>query len=103
MIHIKNHQQKELFDPWASISPKRRRLLDQSWPGLFKHEILKELPVGKLAPFFRAHFGRPTKELYTVLGSLVLQQTQDLTDEETVDQLAFNIQWLYALKITAEP
>jgi hypothetical protein len=102
MIHIKNHHQKELFDPWASISPKRRRLLDQSWPGLFRNEILKELPVGKLTPFFRAHFGRPTKELYTVLGSLVLQQTHDLTDEETVDQLAFNIQWHYALNITEE-
>ena len=102
MIFFKNHKQKELFDAWAFLSPKRRQLLDQSWPGLFKNEILKELPVSELTPFFRADFGRPTKELYTVLGSLVLQQTQDLTDEETVDQLAFNIQWHYALNITEE-
>jgi hypothetical protein len=37
-----------------------------------------------------------------VLGALLLQQTRDLTDEETVDQLAFNIQWHYALNITEE-
>ena len=65
-------------------------------------ELLCELPVREMAPFFTDGFGRPTKELHTVLGALVLQQTHDLTDEETVDQLAFNIQWHYALNITEE-
>jgi hypothetical protein len=102
MIHIKDHKQGELFDPWSFLSPKRRRLLDQSWAGLFKKHILCELPVGKLAPFFAEGFGRPTKELHTVLGVLVLQQSMDLTDVETVNQLAFNIQWHYALNITEE-
>jgi len=102
MIRIKDHKQKELFDPWDFLSPKRRNILEQSWPGLFKRAILPGLPVRKLAPFFRSDFGRPTKELYTVLGALVLQQTFDLTDEEAIDQLVFNIQWHYALNITEE-
>jgi len=102
MIHIKNHRQKDLFDPWSFLSPKRRELLDQSWAGLFQKELLCELPVGEVAPFFTNGFGRPTKEMYTVLGALLLQQTHDLTDEETVNQLAFNIQWHYALNITEE-
>jgi hypothetical protein len=102
MLHVKDHKQDELFDPWSFLSPKRRRLLDQSWAGLFKEHILCELPVNQLAPFFNASFGRPTKELHTVLGVLVLQQSLDLTDVETVNQLAFNIQWHYALNITEE-
>jgi len=102
MIHIKNHRQKDLFDPWSFLSPKRRELLDNSWAGLFKKDLLCELPVSKVAPFFNDGFGRPTKEMYTVLGALLLQQTHDLTDEETVNQLAFNIQWHYALNITEE-
>jgi len=102
MIHIKNHRQKDLFDPWSFLSPKRRELLDNSWAGLFKKDLLCELPVSKVAPFFNDDFGRPTKEMYTVLGALLLQQTHDLTDEETVNQLAFNIQWHYALNITEE-
>jgi hypothetical protein len=102
MIRIKDHKQGELFDPWSFLSPKRRRLLDQSWAGLFKTHILCELPVSQLAPFFNEGFGRPTKELHTVLGVLVLQQSLDLTDVETVNQLAFNIQWHYALNITEE-
>lgn len=102
MIHIKDHKQTELFDPWGFMSPKRRQLLDQSWAGLFKEHILCELPVQKLVPFFNDDFGRPTKELHTVLGALILQQTHDLTDEEATNQLSFNIQWHYALNITEE-
>ncbi len=102
MIYIKDHKQTEIFDPWSFLSPKRRLLLDQSWAGLFKEEILCELPVRELAPFFTDGFGRPTKELHTILGVLILQQTNDLTDEESVNQLAFNIQWHYALNITEE-
>ncbi len=102
MIRIKNQKQNDLFDPWSFLSPKRRELLDQSWAGLFQKELLCELPVGEVAPFFTNGFGRPTKELYTSLGALLLQQTHDLTDEETVNQLSFNIQWHYALNITEE-
>jgi len=102
MIYIKDHKQTEIFDPWSFLSPKRRLLLDQSWAGLFKEEILCELPVRELTPFFTDGFGRPTKELHTILGVLILQQTNDLTDEESVNQLAFNIQWHYALNITEE-
>ena len=102
MIRIKDHKQGELFDPWSYLSPKRRKLLDQSWAGLFRKYILCQLPVSHLAPFFAEGFGRPTKELHTVLGVLVLQQSLDLTDVETVNQLAFNIQWHYALNITEE-
>jgi hypothetical protein len=102
MIRINNHNQESFFDPWDFLSPKRRQLLDQSWAGLFQKELLCELPVREIAPFFKEDFGRPTKELHTVLGTLVLQQTHDLTDEETVNQLAFNIQWHYALNITSE-
>jgi hypothetical protein len=76
--------------------------LDQSWAGLFQKELLGELPVNQVASFFTDGFGRPTKELYTALGALLLQQAHDLTDEETVNQVAFNTQWHYALNITEE-
>lgn len=102
MIRIKNHRQQNLFGPWGFLSPKRRELLEQSWANLFQKELLCELPVGEVASFFNDDFGRPTKELHTALGTLLLQQAHDLTDEETVSQLAFNIEWHFALNITEE-
>ena len=101
MIHTKDHRTGYLFDPWGHLGPKRRKLMERSWAGLFREHILCELPIHKLAPFFHADFGRPTKELYTVLGVLIFQQMKDLSDEETVYQLAFNEQWHFALDITS--
>ncbi len=100
MIYAKNHKQGDLFDPWTHLGPKRRKLLDRSWAGLFREHILEELPVDELMPFFKEDFGRPTKELYTVMGAALLQQAHDLTGEETIEQVAFNEQWHYALNIT---
>jgi hypothetical protein len=77
-------------------------MLDQSWPGLFRKHLLHELPVDKIKPFLHRDFGRPSKELHTLLGVLLLQQTLDLNDSQTVEQLSFNIQWHYALNITEE-
>ena len=102
MINLKNPNQLNIFDPWDFLTPKRRKMLDNSWPGLFREHILASIPVHEVAKYFDETFGRPTKELYAAIGALVLQQTLDLTDEETVRQYAFDTQWHYALNITEE-
>ena len=102
MIRIKDHKQQHLFDPWGFLSPKRRQILEQGWPGLFREHLLEELPVEQMASLFTSGSGRPTKELHTVLGVLLLQQALDLSDKAAIDQLCFNIQWHYALNIPEE-
>ena len=102
MIHTRDHQTPYLFDPWSYLGPKRRRLMEESWAGVFREHILRELPVHKIAPYFSEGSGRPTKELYAALGGLILQQMHDLTDEETIDEFSFNIKWHYALDIPGE-
>ena len=102
MIKVKDPNQLDIFDPWAFLTPKRRQLLDSGWPGLFREHILPSIPVDKVGRYFNETFGRPTKELYAMIGALVLQQTLDLTDEETVRQYALDMQWHYALNITEE-
>ena len=75
---------------------------NESWAGLFRGHILPELLVHKIASCYTDGFGRPTKEIYAALGALILQQMHDLTDEETVSQYSFNLQWHYALDIPGE-
>jgi len=97
MFYTKDRKTGQLFDQWRYLGPKRRKLLDESWAGLFRGKILPELPVERMIPFFSPDMGRPTKELYAMLGAVLFQQIFDLTDEETVSQMAFNLQWHYAL------
>lgn len=102
MFHIKDRKTGQLFDQWRYLGPKRRKLMDESWAGLFREKILPELPVERMIPFFSPDQGRPTKELYAMLGAILFQQIFDLTDEETVCQMAFSLQWHYALDIPEE-
>jgi hypothetical protein len=102
MLRANDHKTLYLIDPWGHLGPKRRKLLDESWAGLFREHILSGLPVHKIAPCYTDGFGRPTKEIYSSLGALILQQMHDLTDEETVAQFSFNMQWHYALDISGE-
>ena len=46
--------------------------------------------------------GRPSKDLHVVIGVLLLQQLHDLSDVETVEALAFNMAWHYALDVRSE-
>ena len=100
MIHVKDHKQYDMFNPFEHLGPKRLALLESSWAHLFREEILHKLPAEKLFHLYSKHSGRRTKELYAMLGIALLQQQQDLTDEEAIRQFAFNIEWHYALNVT---
>jgi hypothetical protein len=100
MVHVKDHKQYDMFHPFEHLGPKRLARLESSWAHLFREEILHKLPAEKLFPLYNECKGRKTKELYAMLGLVLLQQMEDLTDEETVDQFAFNIKWHYALNVT---
>jgi hypothetical protein len=100
MIHIKDHKTLHIFKPFPFLGPKRQKLIEASWAKLFRDHILFELPVDKIFENYHWAVGRPTKELYAMLGVMILQQMHDLTDEETIHQYAFNIEWHYALDIT---
>jgi len=102
MFYAKDHKTPYIFDPFEFLGRQRRQLLDKSWAKFFREEILTELPVNELKPFYRYNFGRPSKELYALMGAALLQQMHDLTDEETVEQFAFNIKWHYALDINSD-
>lgn len=102
MLTLRDHQSGDLFDPWKHLGPRRRRLLERSWAGVFREYLLEYLPVGDLIPHFRKGFGRPSKDLHVALGALVLQQLHDLTDQQTSEAVSLNIAWHYALDIRSE-
>lgn len=100
MFHTKDHKTVNMFDPLEHLGPRRRKLLEGSWAHLFREEILPFLPVQKLIVHYSELRGRPTKELYAMMGLMILQQMHDLTDDEAVMEFAFGYQWHYALNIT---
>jgi len=102
MLTIRDHQTGDLFDRWAFLGTKRRELLERSWASVFRQHLLANLPVEKLAPYFKSDDGRPTKDLHVALGVLILQQMFDLTDTRTVEAMAFDTAWHFALDLRAD-
>ncbi len=102
MFYTKDHKTINMFDPYDYLGPKRRELLDTSWAKLFRYEVLPNLPIEILVTAYNDSLGRPTKELYAMMGVMLIQQMEDLTDEEATTQFAFNTLWRYALNITGE-
>lgn len=100
MIHVKDHKQRDMFNPFAHLGTKRLALLESSWAHLFREEILHNLPAEKLFRFYDEFKGRKTKELYAMLGLVLVQQMEDCTDADAVDNFALNLKWQYALNIT---
>jgi len=94
---VKNPNQLNIFDPWDFLTPKRRKMLDAGWLGLFREHILPSIPVNKVGKHFNATFGRPTKELYSCWALLFFSRR---SISLTKKQYTFNIQWHCSLNIS---
>jgi hypothetical protein len=102
MITLRDRKTPDLFDRWSEMGQKRRLLLDRSWAGVFRGHLLDDLPIQELLPHFDDRSERLSKDLHIVVGVLLLQQLQDLSDAATVEALAFNMVWHHALDVRVE-
>jgi len=102
MFTLRDRRTGDLFDRWSELGEKRRHLMERSWAGVFRDHLLNELPVEELCRHLDDRMGRPSKDLHVVIGVLLLQQLHDLSDAATVEALAFNLAWHYALDVRSE-
>ena len=100
MKRVNDPQQKWLFDPFDSyISAKGKKHLLNGWQGVFRHIILKLMPVDTLGERFSEHMGAPTKELYSMAGLLVIKEFENWTTRETAEAYMFRMDIQYALNL----
>lgn len=100
MQRIVNPKQTRLFDPFDNVLTKktRKRLLD-GWAGIFRHVILELMPVETISGYFDPAMGRPTKELYSMAGLLLIKEFMDWTKDEALDAYSFRMDIHYALNL----
>ena len=102
MFHVKDNKQGYIFDPFEYLGPKRLSELKNSWAEIFRSEILPALPVESLRKYYHDKNGRPSKEMYSMLGLMILQQMHDLTDEKAVGDFMFDTRWRYTLDVPGD-
>lgn len=103
MKHIVDPQQKVLFDPFGPIlSEVAFNVIRTGWQGVFRHVILELLPADKLGEHFSPHLGRPTKELYSMAGLILIMEFKDWTRADAAAAYMFNADLQYALNLVPE-
>jgi hypothetical protein len=93
-------RQGRLFDPFDGIIPPLgRKQIDEGWQGVFRSSLLHLMPVRQLGKHFDPAIGRPTKELYSVAGLLLLQEMNDWTNAQATEAYVFRTDVQYALNL----
>lgn len=100
MQRIVDPRQNKLFDAYDPVLTEttRRRLLD-GWPGVFRHVILELMPVDALGGHFSPKMGRPTRELYSMAGLVLLMEFMDWPKQQALDAYSFHLEVQYALNL----
>jgi len=100
MRHTVDPRQGRLFDPFDGIiSRLGRKQIDEGWQGVFRSSLLHLMPVRELGAHFDPTIGRPTKELYSVAGLLLLQEMNEWTNAQATEAYLFRTDVQYALNL----
>lgn len=100
MRHSVDPRQIQLFNPFLDIIPPLgRQRIDAGWQGVFRNCLLQLMPVREIGEHFHPTFGRPTKELYSMAGLMLLQEMNNWTNPETVEAYLFRTDVQFALNL----
>jgi hypothetical protein len=100
MRHIDDPRQIRLIDPFAQVfSELAYERIRTGWQGVFRHAILELLPADKLAEHFDPVMGRPTKELYSMAGLVLIKEFKNWTGSEAADAYMMDAGLQYALNL----
>lgn len=96
--------QQDMFGPAGLLPPKKRAACEKSWAGPFREKALPILlrAEPEFAEFYDEWNGRPNRSAALVVGTLVLKEANDLTDEEALAALDFDLRWHYAFDLVPE-
>jgi hypothetical protein len=100
MQRMVDPRQTRLFDPYTPVlTATNRQWLEDNWPGVFRHVILELMPVDILRQHFDPNLGRPTRELYSMAGLILLLEFHHWTKEYAVEAYRFHLEVQYALNL----
>ena len=94
--------QGSLFQSAFLFPEEKFRRLEKSWAEMFQARALPLIDEKCFAEMYCEDNGRPNRAVQIVLGVLVLKDMFNLTDEEALENLEFNLLWHHALRLTLE-
>lgn len=102
-MYKRTNPQQTLFSIDTQLSNSLCKRLKSSWAHFFKVEILPILfRQEDQYAFLYGQTGRPNFSVARLLGLCLLQESNNMSDQEALDEFSFDIRWRYALDIDEE-
>jgi len=98
-MFVKTDPQRSLLECEFLLPPEKRERLEKSWAEPFRQIVLPLIDEEVFRDAFCENNGRPNKSIRLLVCLHILKEWNDLTDEQVLDQLEYNLQWHYALGI----
>ena len=91
--------QRSLFNAFDCLSDRQRNRMKRNWAYAFRSHGLPLIDEQVFAKMYHDQLGAPNKSIRLMVGTLILKDFFDLTDEETLDSLLFDARWQVALDL----
>jgi len=103
IMYKRTNPQQTLFSIDTQLSDSLCKRLKSSWAHFFKAEILPILfRQEDQYAFLYGQTGRPNFSIARLLGLCLLQESNNMSDQEALDEFSFDIRWRYALDINED-
>jgi hypothetical protein len=103
MSFKKNENQQLSFDDsYMRQSDRSKRYLEKSWALSFAKEIFPRINEERFRVLYSEHqFSRPNTPVNVIIGALMLKEMNQLTDDELLESILFDVRYQYALHTTS--
>lgn len=101
VLNDANEQQLSLWDSFESLTERERKFLEKSWAKYFAEYIFPKIDERPYAVLYSAKDSRPNTPVNIQIGALLLKELTNLSDEELLTSLMFDIRFQYALHTTS--
>ncbi|MCD8325708.1 MAG: transposase [Lachnospiraceae bacterium] len=94
-------EQLSLFDSFNTLTAREKRFLDKSWAKYFSEKIFPKIDEKPYAVLYSKKDSRPNTPVNIQIGALLIKEFTNLSDDELLTALMFDIRFQYALHTTS--
>lgn len=97
-----SYQQLGFADRLMSLNDRERKMLEESWAGVFADRIFPRIDEKIFKDLYSTDSARPSGPVNVTVGALILGEIFDLTDEELISSIVCDVRYQMALRTTSE-
>jgi len=97
-----NSQQINLQDHFLELNDRERKILLKSWAKEFADVVFPAINEERFSVLYSVNSAsRPNRPVNAIIGSLIIKEMFDLTDDELLESIIFDVRYQYALHTTS--